>query len=136
MGSCSLFQEIFPTPGLNLGLLHSRQILYHLSSQGSLPFLRDNPTSLNPLSKCAFMPLISPQVLFCFYINRNFHTQLFIQRLKEIHPQSAKNVISELSISVLRVTWHSSLWCDSPVIFFFFFFFFFFYKTLILKFLL
>ena len=25
---------IFPTPGLNLGLLHCRQILYHLSPQG------------------------------------------------------------------------------------------------------
>ena len=29
-----LFQEIFPTQGLNTGLLHCRQILYHLSHQG------------------------------------------------------------------------------------------------------
>ena len=28
-------QEIFPTQGLNLGLLHCRQILYHLSYQGN-----------------------------------------------------------------------------------------------------
>ena len=35
--SChSLLQGIFPTEGLNLGLLHCRQILYHLSHQGSL----------------------------------------------------------------------------------------------------
>ena len=33
--SHSLLQGIFPTQGLNLGLLHCRQILYHLSYQGS-----------------------------------------------------------------------------------------------------
>ena len=35
VGSCSLLQGIFPTQGLNPGLLHCRQILYHLSHQGS-----------------------------------------------------------------------------------------------------
>ena len=35
MGSLSLLQGIFPTQGLNPGLLHCRQILYHLSHQGS-----------------------------------------------------------------------------------------------------
>ena len=35
----SLLQEFFPTQGLNLGLLHSRQILHHLSHQGSLCIL-------------------------------------------------------------------------------------------------
>ena len=33
-GSLSLFQEIFPTQGSNLGLLHFRQILYQLSHKG------------------------------------------------------------------------------------------------------
>ena len=33
-GSHSLLQRIFPSQGLNLGLLHCRQILYHLSHQG------------------------------------------------------------------------------------------------------
>ena len=37
MGSHSLLQGIFPTLGLNLCLLYCRQILYHLSHQGS-PF--------------------------------------------------------------------------------------------------
>ena len=36
VGSCSLLQEIFPTQGLNWGLLHYRQILYQLSYQESL----------------------------------------------------------------------------------------------------
>ena len=31
----SLLQGIFPTQGSNLGLLHCRQILYHLTHQGS-----------------------------------------------------------------------------------------------------
>ena len=35
MGSHSLLQEIFLTQGLNSSLLHFRQILYHLSHQGS-----------------------------------------------------------------------------------------------------
>ena len=36
LGSLSLLQGIFPTQGLNPGLLHCRQILYHLSHMGSL----------------------------------------------------------------------------------------------------
>ena len=35
VGSHSLLQGTFPTPGLNLGLLHCRQILYRLSQPGS-----------------------------------------------------------------------------------------------------
>ena len=35
MGSHSLLQGIFPTQGLNPGLLHCRQILYQLSHKGS-----------------------------------------------------------------------------------------------------
>ena len=35
VGGHSLLQEIFLTQGLNLGLLHCRQILYCLSHQGS-----------------------------------------------------------------------------------------------------
>ena len=36
VGSLSLLQGIFPTQGLNPGLLHCRQILYQLSHKGSL----------------------------------------------------------------------------------------------------
>ena len=39
MYSHSLLQEIFPTQGLNLGLLHCGQILYHLRHQG-IPWRR------------------------------------------------------------------------------------------------
>ena len=40
VGSHSLLQGSFPPPGLKLGLLHCRQIFYHLSHQGS-PCLED-----------------------------------------------------------------------------------------------
>ena len=40
VGSHSLLQGIFPTQGLNLGLLHYRQIPYQLSYQGS-PFCQN-----------------------------------------------------------------------------------------------
>ena len=35
VGCCSLLQGIFPTQRLNPGLLHCRQLLYHLRHQGS-----------------------------------------------------------------------------------------------------
>ena len=35
VGCHLLFQDIFPTQGLNPGLPHSRQMLYHLSHRGS-----------------------------------------------------------------------------------------------------
>ena len=35
IGCHALFQGIFPTQGSNTGLLHCRQILYHLSHEGS-----------------------------------------------------------------------------------------------------
>ena len=35
VGCRSLLQGLFPIQELNLGLLHCRQILYHLSHQGS-----------------------------------------------------------------------------------------------------
>ena len=41
MRSHSLLQGIFPTQGSNLGLLHCRQILHHLSHQGSPFFTMD-----------------------------------------------------------------------------------------------
>ena len=42
----SLLQEIFLTQGLNLGLLHCRQMLYHLSHQGSFGQLENTRVRL------------------------------------------------------------------------------------------
>ena len=41
VGSLSLLQWIFPTQELNWDLLHCRQILYHLSSRGSLKVIKN-----------------------------------------------------------------------------------------------
>ena len=45
VGNHSLLQAIFPTQEPNLGLLHSRRILYHLSLQGS-PVVTDTVTEM------------------------------------------------------------------------------------------
>ena len=61
VGCNSTLQGIFPTQGLNLGLLHCRQILYHLSHQG------------NPLySSSLFLPSPPPHVWNC-KTERNCH---------------------------------------------------------------
>ena len=44
----SLLQKIFPTSGLNLGLLHCRQILYHLSYRED-PFFKGAHNISSPL---------------------------------------------------------------------------------------
>ena len=48
MGSRSLLQGIFPNQELNPGLTHCRQILYHLSHQGSFSFSAAAAKSLQP----------------------------------------------------------------------------------------
>ncbi|KAB0353465.1 hypothetical protein FD755_023832 [Muntiacus reevesi] len=58
VGSLSLFQGIFPTQGLNPGLLHCRQILYQLSQQGS-PFY---DPSRGPCHCYLFLPVL------CFFL--------------------------------------------------------------------
>ena len=61
MGCHSLLQGIFPTQGTNPHLLFCRQILYHLSRQGSRNtyIFTSNPTSLSG-------PYILHQILPCF----------------------------------------------------------------------
>ena len=46
VGSRSLLQGIFPTQGLNPGLPHCRQTLYHLSHQGMSSFKQSAKTRL------------------------------------------------------------------------------------------
>ena len=52
VGCHSLFQGIFPTQGLNLGLLYCRQILYHLKPSGK------------PILKCTFLYFSNTPHLF------------------------------------------------------------------------
>ena len=48
VGCYFLLQEIFPTQGLNPGLPHCRQTLYHLSQQGS-PLQAEGPANVKTL---------------------------------------------------------------------------------------
>ena len=47
VGCHFLLQEIFPTQESNLGLPHCRQMLYHLSHQGSPLDYKGNPSALS-----------------------------------------------------------------------------------------
>ena len=68
VGSHSLLQGFFLTQGSNLGLLHYRQILYHLSHQGSPTLLSvlffffaalDLPCFVQAFSGCSEQGLLS-----------------------------------------------------------------------------
>ena len=65
VGSRSLLQIIFPTQGSNLGLLHCRQILHHLSHQGS--------SSLKHIPKVLLPPRLGLRIWTCeFWGNTAF----------------------------------------------------------------
>ena len=49
VGCHAFLQGIFPTQGLNSGLLHCRQILYHLSHQGTQACLAPNTMPFRPV---------------------------------------------------------------------------------------
>ena len=53
--SHSFLQGFFPTQGLNPGLLHCRQILYHLSYQGSPIYINVSLLQLRNLAQRSCM---------------------------------------------------------------------------------
>ena len=65
VGSLSLLQGIFPTQGLNPGLLHNRQILYQLSHKGS---------------PCIYIPLHNTvgSLFWLIFTNVNFTISIFL----------------------------------------------------------
>ena len=58
MGCHSLLQGIFPTQGLNLDLLHCRQVLNHLSHQGFLILCPTNSVSTSLNSDLCFTQFV------------------------------------------------------------------------------
>ena len=76
--ACSaLRQGIFPTQGLNPGLLHCRQILYHLSHQGSPTFsLHLSKNYLGAIFSCSITNLNHSLDLFVLYV---FAWNIFVQ---------------------------------------------------------
>ena len=79
----SLLQGIFSTQGSNLGILHCRQILYHLSHQEALLLSLSKPNSL------MYGPSVHWQILL--------ETTLFAE-------QQFKQSIEEDSMATLSLT--------------------------------
>ena len=67
VGCHSLLQGIFPTQGLNLGLLHCRQILYHLSHLGSLS--TDSQTHKSILNKAYYLKTLVKKLPHSIHYN-------------------------------------------------------------------
>ena len=86
VGSCSLLQGIFPTQGSNPGLLHCRQILYHLSHRGRW----FKTTDIYFLTFCSLGSLRSRHqqtrclVKACFPIDRLPTVFYMAERLREL----------------------------------------------------
>ena len=77
MGVCSLLQVIFPIQGLNLGLPHSRWILYHLSHQGSLYVYRLGEERQEYGSFC----FLNSKIFTCFFLKLQKDTTKLEQTL-------------------------------------------------------
>ena len=67
MGCHFLLQVIFPTQGLNLGLLHCRHIFYQLSQEGS-PYSNYDYITITGFVFIAYHCIIIEDVLFIISI--------------------------------------------------------------------
>ena len=115
VGCHALLQGILPTQGLNPGLLHCRQILYHLSHQGS-PISSYMDTSLMEIGAI----LMTPFNLLPLY-RSYFQIQIlgvWVSRCEfwedTILPITQVSLLWFLSPKVwfpqwIRVSWHSSI---------------------------
>ena len=70
VGSCCPFPGDLPNPGIELWSPALQADSLPSEPLGKPPVSKRQP-------KCAFMPLNTLQVLFCFYINKNLHDYLF-----------------------------------------------------------
>ena len=91
--SHSLLQGIFPTQGLNPGLLHCGQILYHLSHQESL-FIAGKPHKSGP----------------CLLRTHNPRWQTYLDQSPQAASMRAEN---RPSTKILNVTEGGFCGCDS-----------------------
>ena len=101
VGCHALLQGIFPAQGLNSGLLHCRQILYHLNLQGSfvqqkpLVCFRGKTTHTHTFNK----QLVRPQGrFFCSYhcsLKTNQKHESSVQRIRQGRVQRGRNGIED-----------------------------------------
>ena len=85
----ALLQRIFLTQGSNLGLLHCRQFLYHLSHQGWTSFhvpVGHSDVSFEHLGKCLFSSSVHfKNWIVCFHVIEFYE---FIKYILDINPLS------------------------------------------------
>ena len=92
VGCHSLLQRIFPGQGLNSGLPHSRQILYHLSHQG-------NPTTnFNQMN----FPSVEPYSVFSFVhtLISVIHMHVICERAKAKVTRSCSTLCDPMDYTV------------------------------------
>ena len=117
-GSLSLLHRIFPTQGLNPGLLHCRRILHSLSYQGSPTHIYIYPCIYSVHRLLFHISVLPSEILFCL---KNFllvkwvlvyEWNIFLASMWK----SSNSVTNEGKITVF---YH----CSFRSVFFFFFFF-------------
>ena len=103
VGSLSLLQGIFPTQGLNPGLPHCRQILYQLSHQGSLIFVKYQ------LIIDVWVYFLTLDSIPFVYMSLDSHTMLqFCSKF-----QNWQVWVLQLCFAFLRLFWLSGAPCHS-----------------------
>ena len=118
VGTHSFLQGIAPTQGLNLGLQHCRQILYHLSHQGTI----NRGLNANAISHFPFTAKFIRQVV---YIQSphilTFPTLLWSKRHPNLHPSPLlKSLWQKLPETTLRPNalniFQTLLFCDETLL--------------------
>ena len=118
VGCHFLFQRIFPTKGLNLGLLHCRRILYHLSHQGS-----PERQMLKYFWKHRFCrvvsfikPLFHPDRIFRYFVSFHFFPLTDIKWHLWSEVKWALLVVQLVkNLHLVRETWFWSLGWEDPL---------------------
>ena len=77
MGSHALLQGVFLTQGSNLGLLHCKQALYHLSHQGSPEEAWQTPSDVSLHSPVDSLGFLDPLQLWLSAWHTGKYSDLF-----------------------------------------------------------
>ena len=113
VGSQSFHQGIFPTQGLNPGVLHCRWIFYHLSHQGSSSYSSMNNHHLGQQSACALSHFVGgltiPRSLCCEVRCWPSSQQLWDEPSQPQHQMS-----EHMRVPKILSHWVTPSFCDFP----------------------
>ena len=112
MGCHSTLQGVFPTQGLNLSLLHYRQILHHLSHQGS-PF-RIYPVFLHCSYSCECIRdkyIQFNSIQFSISVMSDSETPWTAACQASLSITNSRSLLKLMSIQSVMPSNHLILWC-------------------------